>query len=774
MYLQRVKKIIRSPYFVLLGIITFTFLYAYGRYIWGGDFFIFTDAGSDCADEYYPTYVYIVNQIREGTLSLWNHSVGLGYDTLTRQERLMDPFAWLIMGVGVIIGEQAIAPMLVVAQYLKIVASGVLAYKLLGLYDLQGTVRVIGAYLYGFNSFLIIWGQHYWFGAASVYMVILLIIAEKWVQNVKESRKWILFYSAAVCAVFLYSVYIAYMAVVVVSFYVLFRFLYVTDLKGRELWIELLKNGGKLVGATVLGIIMAGIMVLPFVDNNMIVSARISTESIWTRILDNLIHPYDWNYYFGTFVRAISGNALGINSLGGGYYGHPLLSISIVGLPFLLEGILEFGREASKKNKKAVYISGLVAIGFLICVPLGSMILNAFQYAFGRYTFVLLPLICIALTKGMDQVCNRFRMNLIATGALVGVELLTLVASVFLYENNDMIRDWVKFVLLWNTVVFAIMFTCVKSGKKYVKILLYLLLIVGCMQETFVSSASEERQTMENLKVQERGITQDIVATLQTEDKAFFRIDKTYNDFRWLGDPLIEELNIPTGYNSTLNKYVSSFYELMWPQTTTSGTTRVTTARGIVTDGTLLEEDDVLTLLGVKYIISKEEITGVRGQYELLAGNFGERFVYRNTEAESIITAYDKVISESDFEGYSEAEKKKLLRNYLILPESHIKDEAIKEQPFEDDEASGIKMDNQYAVARITDTYLRGTVTLDEEKYMMFAIPYRSGWTIYADGEKLELLRGNYGFLACRSPRSGTRTPEIFVLRDYIVLKIAV
>lgn len=758
--LHGVKRIIQSPYFVLLGIITLTFLCAYGRYIWGGDFFVFTDAGSDCADEYYPTYVYIVNQIREGTLSLWNHSVGLGYDTLTRQERLMDPFAWLIMGVGVIAGEQAIAPMLVVAQYLKIVASGLLAYKLLGLYKLQGGVRIIGAYLYAFNSFLIIWGQHYWFGAASVYMVILLIVAEKWVQNLKEYRKWSLIYSAAVCSVFLYSVYTAYMAVVVISFYILFRHLYETDQKGAQLCKELLQNGVRLVGMTILGVLMAGIMVLPFIDNNLLISARISTESIWMRILDNLIHPYNWEYYFGTFVRAISGNSLGINSLGGGYYGHPLLSISIVGLPFVLEGILEFGQEAAKKRKKSVYGSGLAAIGFLICVPLGSMILNAFQYAFGRYTFVLLPLICIVFTKGMERICSQYRMNWLATGILVGVELIALMASVFLYENNDFIRDWVKFVLLWNALAYVIMLTCVISRKRYVKTLLYLLLVVGCIQETFVSSSSEERQTMEELKAEDRRITERIIESLQEEDPGFFRIDKTYNDFRWLGDPLIERLNIPTGYNSTLNKNIVEFYEKVWPEVCTGGDTRVTTTRGFIMDGKQLEEDNVLTLLGVKYIISKEEISDLKGKYKLLEGDFGERYVYRNTEAESIVTAFESVISESEFEGYREDEKRQLLTTHLIL--SDLDMEGIGSKELSEDEAlvSDEKPDNQYFMERLTDTYLRGTIKLEEQKYMMFAIPYRPGWSIYANDEKLEILQGNYGFLACKMP-IGTHTVEI-------------
>ena len=32
---------------------------------------------------------------------------------------------------------------------------------------------------------------------------------------------------------------------------------------------------------------------------------------------------------------------------------------------------------------------------------------------------------------------------------------------------------------------------------------------------------------------------------------------------------------------------------------------------------------------------------------------------------------------------------------------------------------------------------------------MMLAIPYQDGWSVYLNGEKQELARGDYGFIAC-------------------------
>lgn len=754
------RKLIHSPYILLLGIITITFLYSYGRYIWGGDNFIFIDAASDCADEYYPTYVYIVNQIRDGQLTLWNNSVGLGYDTLTRQERLMDPFAILIIGVGVILGEQTIAPMLIVVQYMKILVCGFLAYKLLGFYGFRGGVRIIGAYLYGFNSFLIIWGQHYWFGAASMYMVLLLIVLEKWLHQMGKARKWMLIYSATVAAIFIYSVYIAYMAILAASMYALIRFMFLTELQGRKLLKEILGNGGRLIGSTLLGLLMASVMILPFIDNNMMISSRISTESIWVRIIENLINPYGWKYYTEMLVRAISSNALGINSLGGGYYGHPLLSISAVGLPFLLEGILSIYSGTKNLRSRRVFWGTLLLIMFVIFVPLGSMILNAFQYAFGRYTFILMPIFLVIIAFGLDRIYTQQKMNYFATGLLITGEIVLLIYSVFTYENNNLIRDYVKFLILINFCMYFSMILCAKFTKRYGAIFVFGIVIMGCMQETYISSSSQERETKANLEIESRKSTENIVDLLQEEHEFFFRIDKTYNDFRWLGDSLIEGLNLPTGYNSTINRNVSQFYEQVWPQVCTDGSTRVTTTRGFISDGRLLEKDNILTLLGIKYIISQEEIVGTGQKYRVIEGSYDGKIVYENTEAVSIVTAFNHAISQTEFERYTQEERNEIIKSHLILSEEEITANEIPTVEVDFNQAQKDGFDNDYSLESIKDTYFKGEITVEEDKFLLIAIPYRQGWEIDVNGNKTELFKGDYGFLACYVPE-GTHILEI-------------
>lgn len=660
-------EVIRHPYVVLGVLIVLTFVIAFGRYLLGGDYFIFKDAGSDCFDEYYPLYVYVVDKIKSGEFSLWNNSWGLGCDTLSRQEWLLDPFAVIIIVIGVLGDETTIACALVWVQLLKTVLAGFLFYRYLTCFDLSSEVKIVTAYLFGFNSYLMVWGQHYWFGAAEIYMIVLLVVAELWLQHQEQSKKYMLLYSLVVATYFIYSVYFAYMAIIVTSIYICLRYLYLCR-KEKNVGGELLKNGIRLVLSTILGMVIAGCMVLPFVDNTLGVSTRISTQSLESRIIEWLV-PYDWDYILATLLRMISSNVMGINSLGGGYYGLPLLSVSVVGVPFLTEGIIAIAHKCSQnKREKGIFWSSAALFAFLLFIPLGSCILNALQYPFGRYTFVILPMIAVIISIGIQRVLCERKMNYWITGILVSLEMGLLVYAAFAYENTRLIRMYTTLVILLNVLAYVLMFLYVKKEKRIWQKAVFVLMILGCIGETYVTSASSERIVENDLGLDKVARTKRIVEQLEEIDTCYFRIDKTYNDYGFLGDMLLEGLHLSTCYNSTLNGSSSRFYEEIWPEVMTNGTCKVTTARDYIMNGQNLNEDNVLALVGVKYILSDHELENTGEHWKRMDIDADDVIVYRNMRAHSIVTAYDQVISEQEFEKFSNEERKQLIKSYLIVP----------------------------------------------------------------------------------------------------------
>lgn len=144
----------------------------YCGYIFGGRYFLFTDSGMDTIYQFYPMYVHLVNEIRDGTLSLWNFNWGLGCDTLTRQEWIMDPCAWMAVGSGLLFGVRSIKHVLLLAQFIKIMICALVCFEFLGFYGFSHKARFTASCIFAFNGWLMLWGQHYYFGMAVVLSLI--------------------------------------------------------------------------------------------------------------------------------------------------------------------------------------------------------------------------------------------------------------------------------------------------------------------------------------------------------------------------------------------------------------------------------------------------------------------------------------------------------------------------------------------------------------------------------------------------------------------------
>lgn len=294
--------------------------------------------------------------------------------------------------------------------------------------------------------------------------------------------------------------------------------------------------------------------------------------------------------------------------------------------------------------------------------------------------------------------------------------------------------------IIWGTV----------RKKVVYQLAIFGLLIIGCIGETYVSSSSRERSVLStsDLEYAKRVRTENIIKELEDKDDGYFRIDKTYNDYGFLGDMLIEGLHLPTSYNSTLNGNIVRFYEEIWPEVMTNGTCKVTTARDYILNGTSLNKDNILALLGVKYILSDQQLTDLDEQWERIELNDPDIIVYQNMQADSIVTGFDRIISEEQFEEYSDEMRKKIIKSYLIMDQEAINGSDLKIINLEEDILDEADYDNNYSLQLVKDTYFKGTALIDHGKFLMVAIPYRKGWNVYIDGQMTPIYKGDYGFIA--------------------------
>ena len=57
------------------------------------------------------------------------------------------------------------------------------------------------------------------------------------------------------------------------------------------------------------------------------------------------------------------------------------------------------------------------------------------------------------------------------------------------------------------------------------------------------------------------------------------------------------------------------------------------------------------------------------------------------------------------------------------------------------------RKNGQFNCTNFLPNYISGTVSNGENSILYFSIPYDKGWNVYIDGEKVELLKVNYGFI---------------------------
>lgn len=66
------------------------------------------------------------------------------------------------------------------------------------------------------------------------------------------------------------------------------------------------------------------------------------------------------------------------------------------------------------------------------------------------------------------------------------------------------------------------------------------------------------------------------------------------------------------------------------------------------------------------------------------------------------------------------------------------------------EEAMELLSENQYEIDEFEDTYVSGTISVDEDCYMFTSIPCEYGWTVYVDGEKVETETYKDAFIAVK------------------------
>lgn len=774
----------------------------YCGYIFGGRYFLFTDSGMDTIYQFYPMYVHLVNEIRDGTLSLWNFNWGLGCDTLTRQEWIMDPCAWMAVGSGLLFGVRSIKHVLLLAQFIKIMICALVCFEFLGFYGFSHKARFTASCIFAFNGWLMLWGQHYYFGMAVVYLIILLWNIERLLRAYRsqmsdggaDSRtfcygrramaKYYFAVGLTVTLIFLYSVYFGYMIAVFASVYTILRMLYLgsqneasaadngirqSHLAAAALWREL----WPVMVTVVIGMLCASVMIIPYADIVLNVSTRVG-GSFFERMGRYAAALYSGDYYKTLAGRMISNNIFGITALDQKYYEFPQLAFSAVSL-LVIPQTVWFGiikpfadkketkeaknchKTAKPRQKIIMALSAVLAAAVLIWPFAGAV----FNIGVGeslvedipamRFTFIQMPLMALAYAYFIDECVGKNRINILLI--VLGVAAVYAI-SYYAFWNYTIHYRWVNGVLAAVNIVFGIVLVFLrllpsKFFKKENIVQMFVLTALLCM----IGSAcfdgyitNEKRYTYDN---ETECLTNDFhgSATIKALDKiknsddSFYRVEKVYHDFSDTGDPLIQDYSPISMYCSTMSAYLARFYSEMYPSARYDYPS---------TNVEFSEYDNAFAVTNVKYIISVFPLN-----YDYLEPWSQEDgiYVYRNTHAGSIGIIYNSYMSYSDFEKLGKEDKRKAAAKALLLPDDVMRDIKANTAPQVSDSdlsdlTEGLHPDRSSYFTKSKDSRITGNINAKTDGMLMLSVPYREGWNVYIDGVRQETANAEYGFMA--------------------------
>lgn len=630
-------------------------LFIFRPFIFGGNFLVFNDVGSDTAQQYLMQYNAIVNLLRKGDFSLWDFKNGFGTSLFAQNP--FHPLLMLLYLAGTVLGPARLPALMVYFVIGEIMLAVTAAYAFVRIFGWSDRSVLLAAYFYGFNGYLIVWGQHYQFGLFVILLPLLLLCLEQALRS-KKFNPWLAVITAVtVCS----SVYMSYMCLLMAGMYLIFRLLSMENSDFKTGILQLLLHGMTMV----LGLGVAMVLFLPnafYIFGN---SARMgSADSIGTRIIKAVIKPYGNTWNYTAFCRLFSSNLTGISDNYTGsinYYEAPSLFMGIPSLFLFVQYLCTIHRQKSTRFLKGLQYTGIALCALMIFTKVGSLPFNAFAYPFSRHTFLFMPLGLLVTAYMLDQIFIKKQFSLpgclISLGGLGILCWLTYPGTPQASTLMICCVGVITLILLYlASHILTRKFTCV------VTVLLFLVSIFHMSYDSYHSYNGRDTLSKENAQYFEDLYGADIsqaLTYLEETDTSFYRVEKDFVAASYCLDSLAQDYYPVSTYNSAPNKNLLEFTTKLWPNLKRMNNSEFSFQQTI-------SDTAMASLTNVKYLLSRNPNLKLSGFSQL--EQFGSLYIYKNNNTHSLGKFYTKTMSSKDFSADNPAvDRDALLADTLLL-----------------------------------------------------------------------------------------------------------
>lgn len=389
-----------------------------------------------------------------------------------------------------------------------------------------------------------------------------------------------------------------------------------------------------------------------------------------------------------------------------------------------------------RKVRLNFIITGSLVFLFL---PFIILLFNGFSDVRFRWTwFFLLPLTICAVKFWQQPNMKKFRLSLIL------LVLVFLSAACYEYKMGDLYFTDHN-VLITYIVIITIF--CLLFLFSYLK--RYTLLVLGLVgvcdtlfnAYMFIHNAKPMEYDYLAKHMYYYDNTNNAVNLIKKQDRSiFYRMDKTYSSlnaakYYGLNENLLQGYNGVKAYSSTLNPYYYKFSEDM------DAKPYYNFIFGF--DGRY----DVLRMLGVKYLLSKDErvISGYTLQQK-----FNDIYIYQASNYKGIGHVFDKYITRSEFMLLSTANKDLVFSRCAIISDGLVATLNVKHANAAQCLLGPSVLDNKnsvFTLQKLDSDEIKGAIGLSAPGILYIAIPFDFATYAEVDGKQQNLINIGDGFI---------------------------
>lgn len=662
----------RRIHFCLLLATGLTCFIVFSKLCQDGKLFMYNDIGADTKDTYIGYYINAVNKLRSGTVSPWAGNVGFG--VAWNQAVYLDANSVITILLGLVFGSNSVPYCVMISFTAVAILTAEVGYRYLKLFSNKTIVVAIAAYVLAFNSFSVVWGQHYFFQSYVLYMIIVLYGIEKFLRQ--DEHKCSPLVVSGVGIVFAVSAYCSYMVLLAAAVYSLVRIFILNEKLSLG---RFFKKMFLLLVNVLLGL-LGGFSLAVFSISSLMGTSRLSSsaDSKITTFLNYLTQWYLPDEFIQRIKTLISPNLSGIGSNYSGtsycfdYYNSTQLFFGILFIIIVFQYVFTlFRTKRSTRNK----VIGFVAFS-LVVLSVTNVGVTYIMYGMSeisqRYLFTIIPFLAILFVKVVENIVYEkiFSMAGFVLGLILSVICLM---QPFVLFGTESIEESVQllvvidFILLTAGAIILILISEKRISESVAVYFLAVMSFLNCTSETLLSI---DRSGNVSIAQWEQSITQSestqkALEYIESIDDSYYRVEKTYIDFTLVNDSVYEDYKSVTMYDSNMksgtdiycNYYLdrdnSQYPRWLFP---------------IYSQST----NDIIqySQLGVKYILSKDNgqysFPQDKDLYELIATIDGIN-IYKNKAVTSFTTFFTQAVTEEEFLSLSRADRIALMSNTLVV-----------------------------------------------------------------------------------------------------------